>query len=153
VQVIALGDGQSVLPLHALVHSILVIMAKGSHIPEAQSAAPVHAWHRPPPPPSPPLLEPELPLLEPELPLLEPELPLLEPELPLLEPDASSWEPPSSPVPEPLLLLHAMITAAPIAPKTMPAPALLAMVSSDRSAYRRPRQHVVTAGRRIATRV
>ena len=130
--------------VQAIVHSILVIMAKGSHMPDVQLEAPVHGSHSPPPPPELPLLEPLLPLLEPELPLLEPEppllepllpllepeLPLLEPELPLLELDPSLCEPPSSSLPPPELLLQAMITAAPIAPRTMPDPALMAIVTS-----------------------
>src|SRR5580704_7412240 len=121
----ALGAGQSPLPVQGIVHSILVIIAKGSHMPAVQLAALVHGSHSPPPPASPPLepelplLEPELPLLEPELPLLEPELPLLEPELdpdpPLLEPDASLCEPPSSSLPPPELLPQATIAMAPIA--------------------------------------
>jgi hypothetical protein len=148
VQVMALGAGQSPLPVQGIVHSILVIIAKGSHMPAVQLAALVHGSHSPPPPASPPL-EPELPLLEPELPLLEPELPLLEPELPpllepelpllepeldpdppLLEPDASLCEPPSSSLPPPELLPQATIAMAPIAARTKPDPALLAIVTS-----------------------
>jgi hypothetical protein len=146
VQVMALGAGQSPLPVHGIVHSILVIMAKGSHMPDVQLDAPVHGSHSPPPPASPPLepllepelpllepllpLEPELPLLDPLLPLLEPELPLLEPEPPLLEPDASACEPPSSSLPPPELLPQATIATAPIAARTMPDPAILAIVTS-----------------------
>jgi hypothetical protein len=146
----ALGAGQSVLPVQAIVHSIFVIIAKGSHMPAVQLAALVHGSHRPPLPASPllepllPLLEPELPLLEPELPLLEPEPPLLEPEppllepelplleplLPLLEPDASLCEPPSSSLPPPELLLQATIATAPMAASTMLDPFLLAIVTS-----------------------
>jgi hypothetical protein len=87
VHVIALGAGQSLAEVHGMVHSIFVIIAKGSHMPEMQSDAWVQVVQScESAPPSPPLDEPLLDPLElPELlPLLDPlELPEL---LPLLDP-------------------------------------------------------------------
>lgn len=121
MQVIALGAGQSVFEVHGMVHSILVIIANPSHMPEAQSDAEVQVVQSSErAPPSPPLDEPLLDPLElPELlPLLDPldepeELPELLPlplELPLLEPlELPELEPLSASDPEldPLLLLLA----------------------------------------------
>jgi hypothetical protein len=65
VHVIALGEGQSLSWVHGMVHSIFVIIAKGSHMPEMQSDAwvqVVQSCERAPP--SPPLDEPLLDPLE-----------------------------------------------------------------------------------------
>jgi hypothetical protein len=114
VHVIALGAGQSLGPEHGMVHSIFVIIAKGSHMPDAQSDAPVHAVQScASAPPSPPLDEP---LLDPELlPLLDPlEPPLLEPlELPELLP---LLDPLELPLPEPLSASDPELEPGPLGP-------------------------------------
>ncbi len=113
MHVIALGAGQSLFALHEMVHSIFVIIAKGSHSPEVQSDACVHVVQRSAgTPPSPP---PELlPLLEPlELPEL---LPLLEPLelLPLLDPLELPEE---LPLPEPLSASDPELEPGPMGPE------------------------------------
>jgi hypothetical protein len=143
VHVPALGDGQSALPVHGIVHRCSVPWANGSQRPDVQSLAPVHvvvhSWASASPPPdedaSPPLDEDasappeELPLLLPELPELLPELP---PELPL--PELLPLEPPESSAP-PLLL---PLSPPELEPEPVPPELLLQAGATRERASREP---------------